>query len=77
MSNLSQEDVARGNSVRVYSDNLGARSSYSHYRETQNRASRFNLSQDEMIIYKSFAHILASFDSNARLELMECILKDS
>eukprot|EP00347_Sterkiella_histriomuscorum_P015222 403357842 len=47
------------------------------YRETKNRASRFNLDQDEMTVYQSFANILSSFDETSRLELIECILKDS
>jgi hypothetical protein len=47
------------------------------YRETKNRASRFNLNDEEMSIYKRFANIIATFDESSRLELIECIIKDA
>lgn len=71
---------AIGNLAHMANSTSGTRSGgtvHSHYRETQNRASRFNLDQDEMTVYSSFANILASFDDTSRLELIECILKDA
>ncbi|CDW71776.1 UNKNOWN [Stylonychia lemnae] len=56
---------------------INSKSQLGNYRETQNRAMRFNLDQDEQVIYQSFANILASFDESTRLELIESVLKDA
>lgn len=47
------------------------------YRETKDRASRFNLTDEESLVYHKFAQILASFDEETRLELLETVGKDA
>ena len=48
-----------------------------NFRETKNRASRFNLKDEEMFVYHQFTNIIASFDENTRIELIESVIKDA
>lgn len=49
----------------------------SMHRDILNRVSRFNLTEEEQMIYYSFAKILQSFDEKEMIELVECVIKDS
>ena len=47
------------------------------YRETQERASRFNLDKEELYVYNEFVRLLASFDESSKADILESVLKDS
>ena len=47
------------------------------YRETKERASRFNLDKEELYVYNEFVRILASFDEASKADILDSVLKDS